>query len=71
MDEGGEEDEEDEEEEANNENGVEDVADHFEQVLWEYGGDDDDEELASAPAQVPTKSRYSPRRTRAGTAIDH
>lgn len=65
VDEGGEEDAEDGEE-ANDEDGVEDVADHFERVLWEYGSDDD--ELAPAPAQVPTKSRYSPLRTHSGKA---
>ncbi|KAF9379418.1 hypothetical protein CPC16_010766 [Podila verticillata] len=50
---------------------VEDAVNHIERVLWEYGSDDDKYELHAAPAPVPARSRYSPRRTRAGTVIDH
>lgn len=69
VNEGGEEDSEVDEEEMNNDNEMEGMADHFEQVLWEY--DSDDDERLPAPAPAPIISRYSPRHTRAGTVIDH
>ncbi|KAF9321917.1 hypothetical protein BG006_002509, partial [Podila minutissima] len=50
VDEGGEEDAEDDKEEVNNDNEMEDMATCFkEQVLWEYGSDDDEGLLAPAP----------------------